>query len=37
MARFWTPLYCVHVNAYTRVRRGVLEKVCEHYRSYPNK
>lgn len=26
----------VFVNAYTRIRFGALEHVCQHYRSYPN-
>ena len=35
MAKTWSAWYCVHVNAYTRIRFGVEEKVCEHYRSLP--
>ncbi len=27
----------VHVRRYTRVRFGVLEVVCEHYRSLPTR
>lgn len=26
----------VFVRAYTRIRFGQLESVCEHFRSYPN-
>lgn len=28
-------LKAVHVCAYTRIRFGSLEHVCEHYRSWP--
>ncbi len=27
----------VHVNAYTRLRYGIIEYVCEHYRSLPSR
>nr|DAP28270.1 MAG TPA: hypothetical protein [Bacteriophage sp.] len=29
--------YLVHVNAYCRIRLGKVERVREHWRSYPNR
>lgn len=37
MAKYYSKIKPVHVNAYNRFRFGKWERVGEYWRSYPNR